>query len=82
MDFYLLCARYWGKSRVYAKVRVVNMYLRAGGAPDAVVKEAADEGCWPSFCRTAQLQPYVLDHIPLEARFEILDHYGIHLGVN
>lgn len=75
MDFYLLCAKYWGIDRLTAKLKVLTCYLYAGAHPDAVKRcESTD---YPSFERIAQLQPFVLKYIPTEARYELLSHHGI-----
>jgi hypothetical protein len=80
MDFYSLCAKYWGIDRLSAKLKVLTCYLYAGADPDSV-NQCINAG-YPSFERVAQLQPCVLQYIPTEARHELLAHHGIVVGVN
>ncbi len=77
-DFYALCAKYWNMSPNEGKIRVLNLYLKAGAAPDSVTRAAVCE--YPGFDPIARMQPLVLDRIPNEARVEMLAHYGIVLG--
>lgn len=72
MDFYSLCAHYWVLSRPMAKFKVLTLFLDSGMAPDRIPAAGS--------CKTAQMQPYVLDNIPMEARFEMLAFWGICLG--
>jgi hypothetical protein len=82
MDFYALCARYWGVGRVQAKLKVLRAYLRCGAAAEMVVEAGVLETPAPGWDRCAQMQPDVMSFIPTDARFEMLAHWGVHLGDN
>lgn len=74
IDFYGLCANYWGISREHAIIRVVSLYAWSGAALESIHSQRFD--------RVAQMQPLVMDRIPTEARAEMLSHYGVFVGDN
>jgi hypothetical protein len=75
-DFYSLCAKYWGESRSEAKARVIQLVVDSGGI-DLVNIEKLEEWRYVSYT-----QPSVMQALPMDARFEMLAHYGICLGEN
>jgi hypothetical protein len=75
-DFYGLCAKYWGQSRTEAKTRVIELVLEAGGSYECNIEK------WPLLQFLNYTQPSVMGALPMDARFEMLAHYGICLGEN
>jgi hypothetical protein len=66
MDFYAVCAYYWGLTRWEAKTRIIEWFY--GDRP------LSYGGVY------VQINPRTLDFIPLEARADVLEFQGIILG--
>lgn len=75
LDFYSLCAKYWGTVRWVTEFKVAQNYFHAGGTLCSF-KE------YPDIKTIVRLQPVILDQIPIEVRYEFLAHCGICLGDN
>lgn len=68
MDFYAICARYWGITRWDAKTRIIEWFYK-----DVTMVTGS---------MYVQINPRTLDFIPSEARAEALEFQGICLGSN
>ena len=80
MDFYELCAHYSGSTLLSARVTINKLYLKAGADSSLVLSYQNNQDS--AFARNARLQPLVLNQIPVEARYEVMQHHGIYLGDN
>lgn len=69
MDFYALCAYYWGTTRWQAKTRIIEWFY-----------SRPHDGEIEAQTRYVQINPRTLDYIPAEARAEVLAFQGIIVG--
>lgn len=65
LDFYSICAHYWGMDRCDAKSQLICWYFTK------VTRDMND---------SMQFGPQLLDYIPAEARTEVLAYQGIVVG--